>query len=322
MRWTVVVVVGLGLGIGCGPGDQCAVDDECGAEQICEISDGARQCLDTCHADKPCPSGFACVLQPGEENAVCLGIIGDLEDRRECTLDTQCASGACVGEEDGVQACTSTCAGDEDCGGDERCYVLAQRKICAPPLEDRPTGDGCDSPRECASARCVVLPHVDPDEGRCVDGCETDDTCGEGEGCATLVLGGDVCVDLGDDGEVCANSDTCEGGICIIDTFQEGDEICTSSCGELEDCPEGFACVPDQDEFLVCMPVLEQGAAGDVCDSARDCASGHCGDFTSGGFGPQCADPCDAQDQCADEDRVCYETDFGPNLCGPIPEAP
>ena len=304
----------------CPPANECAADGDCAEGQSCVIDDGARVCRPDCNADRPCPTGEACVLEPDGASATCRLIEGDLENRRECTEDTQCQSGACVGEEGGVKVCVATCVEDADCAGEERCFAVGPRLVCLEALDDREDGEVCESPLECASTRCVVLPHIDPDVGRCVSACDDEGSCEEGEGCAALVEGGQVCLVLALDGEVCFNDETCDGGACVIDTAQDDAEICASECDASLSCDEGFACVTDDEDVARCLPTLDARDPGESCQSARDCASGFCGDFSSGGdFGSQCAVQCGPDSTC-DGDRVCYGTEVGPGLCGPIPE--
>lgn len=310
----------LALFSACPPPNECADDTGCADGQRCVPDGGRLVCLASCNADRPCPNGQACVLEPSGDAATCREIEGNLENRRECTEDTQCLSGACVGEDGGVKVCVAVCTDDADCGED-RCFAVGPRQVCVTPLDDRDDGAACDSALECASTRCVVLPHIDPDEGRCVSACEDAQTCGEGEGCAALVEGGQVCIVLAEGGEACFNDETCAEGSCVIDDAQNEAEICAGECDADLACAAGFACVNDQEGIARCLPTIEQRDPGETCSSARECGSGFCGDFSSGGegFGAECAVQCDDAGGCEGE-RVCYQTEVGPGLCGPIPQ--
>ena len=315
----VLVSLGVIALSACSPPSECADDGGCAEGQSCVSESGRLVCLASCNADRPCPDDEACVLEPSGAAATCRPIEGNLENRRECTEDTQCESGACVGDEGGVKICVETCTGDGDCS-DDRCFVVGPRQVCLTPLDDRDDGATCATALECASARCVNLPHIDPDNGLCVSACDDDGACGDGEGCAALVEGGQVCIVLAEGGETCFNDDTCSDGACVIDDAQDAQEICAGECDDNLACDEGFACVSDQDGTPRCLPTLEARTPGETCTSARDCVSGFCGDFSSGGdFGAECAVQCDDAGACEGE-RVCYQTEVGPGLCGPVPE--
>lgn len=301
------------------PPDECATEDDCDGERVCvEEHDGRKACAAACGAENPCPAGSACLDQGGTFG--CHAIVGDLALGEACEEDTECLSGACVGDDNAGYFCAQPCTADDECASDERCYLADHRKVCLKPLEDRAAGEYCDTPRQCASARCVQL--TNEDDAICLDGCTMDEGCTGPRNCVELTSGGHVCVDHVPDGTPCTTPLVCEHGRCIADT--DGAAVCTGPCDDDGKCAAGWACVEDSEGAPVCMPVLEERPAGETCSSARECASGHCARFATEteDYGTLCADPCveDGEEQtCTDTSLVCWEVPSGTDLCGPFP---
>lgn len=303
------------------PADECQESTDCDGGALCVVeTDGHRACAAVCGADNPCPEGSACVEDDGV--FACYEIVGDLALGEACAKDTECLSGACVGDETAGMFCAQPCVVDDECPTEQRCYVADQRKVCLEPLDDREAGEACTTPRECASARCVQL--LEGDDAICLDGCAPDEGCTGPRNCVELETGAHVCVDYVPDGTACTTPIICQRGRCVAD--EGGDGVCTGPCGEDESCADGWACVEDDEGAPICMPLTDQKAAGEDCASARECASGHCARFATEteDFGTLCADPCipganEGEQTCADEELVCWEVPEGPDLCGPFP---
>lgn len=306
--WLLLITV---LRMGCapaGPPGACKSDDECALPQRCLGTDD-RFCGIPCGADRPCGAGFACVA--GTSAPSCERLEDDRPVGASCTADTECASGACVGDDDAAR-CVGLCQEDLSCGEEERCFFVGLRTVCLSPLDDRATGESCETPRQCASGRCVALPHLG-ETGRCVAPCDENRSCGEPEVCVALEIGTDVCVPAADDGVPCDGPAICAGGRCVADL--DGVAICTESCGEGQSCDEGWSCVADADGQAVCMPRLDTRPDGVACDVSRECASGICARFAD--FGTLCASACADMDACP-EGQICWSSDAG-GLCGPLP---
>lgn len=302
------------------PADECQSATDCDAGALCVVeADGHRACAAVCGAENPCPAGSACVEEDGA--FACYQIIGDLELGAACGKDTECRSGACVGDDTAGKFCAAPCEHDDECPAEERCYVADQRKVCLEPLDDRAAGEACSTPRECQSARCVQL--LEGDAAICLDGCVPAEGCSGPRNCVELVTGANVCVDYVPDGTACTTPIVCQHGRCIDDG---SGGVCTGPCGDDGACAGGWACVEDSEGAPICMPLVDEKAAGEACSSARECASGHCARFAtdSEDFGTLCADPCvpgegDAPATCTDDELVCWEVAEGPDLCGPFP---
>jgi hypothetical protein len=298
----------------CGPVQQtCTNDADCGDDAFCTPSeDGTIQvCAEACDAQNPCPDEMACVDVDGAFR--CLAITGEIPIDESCDSDTACETGACVGDP-GFERCAPLCVDNDGCGDGERCYQIEQRRVCLPPIDDRIAGESCETPRQCDSGYCVATPQTTG--AVCVVDCLNAACEGEGQVCARLDNGAEVCVLGGNDGEACTTPETCVSDRCVVDT--DGDAICTRGCDY--DCDPGWACVPDADDALVCMPLLETRAPQTPCASARQCASGLCVHFDTGtvDHGDLCAVRCGDSGACFN-DTVCWETSVGPDVCGPIP---
>ncbi len=320
-----LVVVTLAMAqctcVGGGPPDECATETDCAGGAVCVRElDGHLACAAVCGVENPCPEGSACVEDEG--TFACLGIIGELELGEACGEDTECLSGACVGDDVAGHFCAKPCSADGECPSAQRCYVADQRSVCLEPLDDRAAGEQCETPRQCAGARCVQL--LEGDEAICLDGCLPEQGCSGPRNCVELDTGAHVCVDHVPDGTACTSPIVCEHGRCIADV--DGASLCTGPCGADDTCAGGWVCVEDDEGAPVCMPLLDDKAAGETCSSARECQSGHCARFATetDDYGTLCADPCiegDTPEQptCSDEALVCWQVSEGPDLCGPFP---
>jgi hypothetical protein len=298
---------------GSAPTPECTEDVDCEGNDVCLFpEDGEPLCARQCGAEVQCDVGTACV-ENTDGSFACAPIVDERGIGEACDEDTQCTSGACVGDDENVKRCVVLCTEDTECGDGELCYVVDQRKVCLEPLDDRAAGDACSTPRECASARCAGVP-PDEDAPVCLDGCVPEDGCAGERGCVPLNSGGHVCVALLADGETCFHENACENGRCVTDVDES--VICTGPCGDDAPCADDWLCLEDAEGAPICLPKTDTKAALAACESARECASGHCGNFQGDTL---CADPCDENDGCVDENTVCWTADVGTSLCGPIP---
>ena len=289
----------------------CRDDDDCGEREVCVTIDDEPACVLPCDLSNPCDGDQVCIDHDG--TGVCEPIRGDLVVGEPCGNDTECASGACA-IEPGGPVCVMDCTAGQSCLSGTRCLQSGPRLLCLSPLDDRVDGEACETPRDCLSSFCVKVPHQET--AVCAAGCET--TCADGLVCVPIEAGGQVCVTAAEDGAPCESNAICAGGTCITDV--DDTQYCVSACVDGDCATEGHACVTTTDGAEVCLPPLDDRAPGEACDGARDCASGHCGGFSteSEDFGDRCAEPCDDEGAC-DAGFTCWLTDVGPDLCGPIP---
>lgn len=286
--------------------DECAEDADCAATETCAVADdGARICTSDCSAVNPCPEGEACTQVDGARICVAAGE-GELGD--ECDDNAQCASGACVlaGE---TSVCVILCEDDSDCSGAARCYTTDLARVCLTPVDDRVVGEACTSPTQCDSGLCASQA---TDDATCVAPCGEGESCGGGTLCAELQSGERACLRGLDDGEICTTPDLCKSGRCVAD--DDGTRICTGACPGW-DCEPGWSCVASLAGDRICMPNTDSRAAGETCESARDCEDPFCVNFGED-IGVRCAPACE-QDVLCDEPMVCWEVDDQPNVCGP-----
>jgi hypothetical protein len=288
------------------PGQGCA----CGAPPDGETGS-------PCSATDPCNEGFACQIAEDGETALCAELVESRAAGEACDNALQCASGACVGDDE--KTCVETCPGRAPCEDPLKCFLVEVNFVCLTPLDDRVSGEACDTPRQCASGYCVDVPHVG--NPTCFEPCEDDGSCPGDLGCHPLEFGGQVCVPLAEDGAACESDDVCAGGHCVKDTGQSGDPlICASACGPFRSCDAGYACVDELGGEPLCAPLVDDRGLDESCDRPRQCLSGHCVTFDTGDgiLGTLCAEPCGDSGTCPD-DKICWEAESGPDVCGPIP---
>jgi hypothetical protein len=299
----------------CLPGNpRCDSDEDCSGNFQCvfDKAENATVCASQCAADSPCEDGFACVAVDGELEGVCLDVRDDRGVGQKCTEDRECGSGACAGAA-GDQECVETCTFEDGCGDGLRCVLDGLRNVCATPTDDREIGAACDSSLECLSGMCVVSPASD--QAACVAPCGEDEDCG-GDVCVRLELGARACLESLPDGAACIAHDLCAGGFCVED--RDGVAKCASPC-DAGACAPDFFCVDDEEGNDVCMPRLDDRAAGEACEINRECDSGLCRHFVADtDLGTLCADPCAATEPVCGEGLVCWDGDEV-DVCGPTP---
>ena len=162
--------------------------------------------------------------------------------------------------------------------------------------------------------------------------CDTDNTCGEGEGGEALVCDDDVCASegcpTGEPGCVCDSQggcdnpeDACVDGFCEVGGCDPGELGC--ACDDDGECQSGLVC----DEDATC--VEEVGNQGNACKDDGTCEDGFacdrmasppvCVACEAGQRGCQCdAGACGAGLECLENHCVGDETIFGRE----IPEDP
>jgi hypothetical protein len=168
-----------------------------------------NMCVETCSENSDCGGGY-CRWNQAETYtfiASCDGPQGSYPEGTACTLDSQCASGACVGSAaTGVFQCARLCGSSSTCTSGEICrmvdYTLCSDEflgICyqyQPNLVQTcvtgqhgtdPVGSSCTSGTSCRSGYC------DTSIGTCTDLCSGDADCASNYRCK--VLSGGTLVD-------------------------------------------------------------------------------------------------------------------------------
>ena len=112
------------------------------------------------------------------------------------------------------------------------CLVPAQRQQCAPCSGDEQCAEGfqCARPQTGRPEACLQVCEKDDDcsEGQCGDGlCRSSDGCGRGS---------DLCKPCVTDVECGSQSDFC------VRNLVSGQRHCASACEDADDCPAGFLC--------------------------------------------------------------------------------
>jgi len=298
-------------------GDPCEDGDACTEGEVCtEGTCGGGAPVDCGGLDGPCAAGRCdptegCVAEPRNEGMVC-------DDADDCTTDTTCAAGECLGTAVDCSALDAPC----------RVGVCTSATGCvAIPMAD---GTSCDDGDACTTVdRC--------ERGACVGGSPVDcsaasDQCNAGEcvpatgTCRAVPLAaGTAC----DDGDGCTRTDTCRGGVCLgaspVDCSGL-DDACnvgtcdptTGSCGRARR-PDGTRC----DDGNACT-LSDRCAAGACAGTARDCSGatdqcnvGSCDPTTGNCVAVPRADglACNDGDSCTTPDRCSAGVCTGPNTC-------
>ncbi len=236
-------------GTSCTDGDQCTTNDQCKAGAC----SGAGK---TCNDENPCtndlcnPDTGKCEANPN--SALC-------DDGNLCTLNDQCANGACTGQTNPACQCEvdADCAKFDDadlCNGtlactDKQCVVKEGSEVgctagtdpcsstaCDPAdgkCKETPAGDGsacddgdkCTKSDRCAAGKCTGKALTCDDKNPC-----TDDSCDSATGCTTAANTG-AC----DDGDLCTTDDACKQGTCTGATNPACQCTTAADCATFED---------------------------------------------------------------------------------------
>ena len=183
MAWRSFVVCALVMQLGptgcgvrrrSGAGVACELASDCAAPLVCRL--GA--CRNECATSGDCPEGLSCVVDQNHLGAC------QLEDERDCLLDSACPTPLVCRFEQCVNECTT----DRDCLGGARCEVSPAGNACIDvsgvscvlDADCRTAGDGlfclagrcreqCFTSRDCRRSRvCDLVTHACILEG--VDG--------------------------------------------------------------------------------------------------------------------------------------------------------
>ncbi len=277
-------------GTGCSDGLYCTVSDQC-TSGAC--SGAARDCsgmADQCHNGLCDEAGDACYAQQKADGTPC-------NDGLYCTVDDECASGACSGGARDCSAWADACHNGVCNDASDACE--SQNKTDGTDCED---GLYCSVNDQCVGGTCGGSPRD------CGDGdvCTIDDCDEDGNTCTNTLD-----PDPGAEGRGVAG--TCSNGVdddCDLLTDM-ADPDC-AECFSDPDCEDGNPCTTDTCTGGTCdnTPVLN----GTGCNDGQFCTvSDHCTDGVCGGGTRDCsfvADEChdgwcdEAADQCVPQNKA------------------
>lgn len=300
---------------GTATGEPCTRDSDCLSGHCPSLPGEARVCRDQCPAEGSCPEGQACSTV---DNArLCLPLLDRKPAGSSCAGSRECASGMCgvwSGATDGI--CVEPCPENEQCSGNNVCAVIngvSTKPYCVPAEDNRANGADCQTGRQCAGGRCMYW-------GRrlqCASGCAGG--CGDGGTCVYQEQAGHACLVPLPAGSVCGANSECKDGVCYA---VPNSGLCVAACGPDRHCDPGLGCasMDTTPPSRACVPLTDDRAAGQECQSELQCLSGRCARFATATVdgGQLCADPCDGGECTAN--LVCWgrQPDAGARgLCGP-----
>ena len=181
------------------PGSPCLEFGQCKSGFCPQTS---NMCVETCSEDNDCGGGYCRWNEaaPSTYIASCDGPQGSYPEGTTCSLDSQCASGACIGSVNtGVFKCAKLCRSSNSCTTNQVCrmidYTLCAEELLGTCLRyqpnlvqtcvdgahgNSPSGSSCTADNQCRSGFC------DPTFNACSDLCNGDSDCGNGFRCKVL----------------------------------------------------------------------------------------------------------------------------------------
>ncbi|NMB77054.1 MAG: DUF11 domain-containing protein [Myxococcales bacterium] len=306
----------------CDDGDACTAGDAC---QAGSCASGAAVVCDDGNActDDVCDSTTGCVFTPDDTNAC--------DDNDSCT-ENSCSSGACLAtpldaDDDGYgpAACGGSDCDDSNASvnpaasegplGQPTCQDSLDND-CDSRIDGQDTGcqacqtdadcddhDACNGPESCVDHLCHGGTALACDDG---NPC-TDDACDPTRGCTYTADDGNTCADA----DTCNGQERCQGGFCQPGeplSCDDGDACTADSCDPAQGCRHEFM---DRDADGIC-------DAQDACPDDPQNQCGTCPDRDGD-------DICDAFDICPDDPQNrcqgCVDTD-GDGSCDAVDPCP
>jgi hypothetical protein len=326
---------------------QCAAGQTCQSDFTCvaiSARDGgvgdAGSCSGTCMDRSQCSSGLVCSAgaccppparctspeQCPASRPLCNGATGECFGSDSCTGDPDCAdepgcaNGACTcnrpaGSNTGTcEVRADACANDTDCRSNGN-YV---GKFCA--LTERPRAcldaPNCASDADCASRGLVCdLAFGSPSNGRCVNGTP----CPNGNECAaTQTCQGGVCVAKNclNTAGFCSATETCDtttgrcvpsmSGSCTANTdcmagyyCDLAQNVCAVGCRDSTDCAGGVCNAQNRCENAA-------GGTCGMCNTDAECPGGTtCREAIPGLGSKRCYEACSSGDPCTNANSSC-----------------
>ncbi|MEW5853957.1 MAG: hypothetical protein AB2A00_34600 [Myxococcota bacterium] len=158
-------------------GEDCTNGRECSGGR-CMAWGGRTQCAGSCRGG--CFDGGVCITQEDNGQA-CLPLLGAGD---VCGNSGECLSGNCYAVDAGG-VCVAPCGPDRHCPAGLGCTELegSETERCIPLRDDKPEGETCGGPLDCASGRCAHFSAGSFDAGSiCAAPCDAG-ACGEGQVC-------------------------------------------------------------------------------------------------------------------------------------------
>ena len=289
-------------GTACDDGDRCTQTDACQAGLCVGGNPVVCPAEDQCNAAGVCdPATGSCSIGAKPDGTGC-------DDGDGCTQIDQCLAGACVGSNPVV--CTAL----------DQCHVAGTCDPATGVCSNPPAADGvvCDDASLCTPTD-VCLAGVCT--GQNPVQCPAPDGCHEAAVCNPLT---GLCPDLPkpdgaacDDGDLCTQTDTCQGGVCVgaspvvcaaIDQCHDAG-ACDPTTGLCSDprkadgtaCDDGNACT----QIDSCQAGVCTGANPVICTALDQChAVGVCNPATG-----MCSNPEKADGTACDDGDLCTQTD-------------
>ena len=192
-------VCGVYPGAGGGLGSSCTSTSMCTGGRVCEgpAGGGAQICTQDCAGTgSSCPAGYTC--QASSNGFGCLPQVGVADQCRFCTRGSDCSTGICLTNGNGINYCSQSCTPglSNQCTTGSECVQLS-------------TG----------SSYCVPTT-------TCTNQCTTAGNCAPGYACQ-----GGTCTPTGAPGDRCEVSNFCQNcGACVTDSNDPNTAFCRACC--------------------------------------------------------------------------------------------
>lgn len=251
-----------------GQGYACTTATDCTGGRVCEApsaSPTARICTQDCTAaGQSCPPGFTC--QASNAGFACLPQVGVADQCKFCTAGSDCSTGICLTDGQGVNWCSQSCTPgfEGQCGVNNTCV-------------DNGNGGGFCVPTGSCNNQCTSL--------NVSSACAPGYTCTNG-----------TCTPTGNTGDRCEASGFCrQCSVCVPDDANANIAFCRACCNNGSPLCTGCTattCSPVNGEQTECFAITNRaericfpvsGAtlcqacnAGTPCLSGNTCVGGLC----------------------------------------------
>ncbi|RLB58495.1 MAG: hypothetical protein DRI34_04625, partial [Deltaproteobacteria bacterium] len=262
----------------CDDGDACTQTDTCQSGTCTGSDPVVCTALDQCHDVGTCNSSTGVCSNPAKPDGT------SCDDGDACTQTDTCQSGSCTGSDPVV------CTPLDQCHDTGTCNPATG--VCSNP--QKPDGTSCDDGNLCTqtdTCQSGTCTGADPVVCTALDQCHDIGTCDSGTGVCDNPQkpDGTGC----DDGDLCTQTDTCQGGVCT----GTNPVVCTAqdACHDIGTCDPltGVCDNPPKPEGSPCDD-------GDVCTYPDQCLSGVCvgTPYSCDDLSPCTADSCNGDGTC------------------------
>lgn len=207
--------------LGCARPAACQRNSDCN-QAYCSDGECKKDCIDEA---KDCPAGWTC-----DQTARCVAPGGSSEPGGGEGGDVGPGQGG-AGGEGGQSAGGAGGQGGDDPGAGGG----GQGGSGGGGATTKVALDRCSSDSDC-TAPAFCRPAYRGGPSRCTFSCTSSQQCPQGTRCETV--GGESYCAQSDIGKACSSGDECNFA-CLSDTQR----ICTSSCADARDCPNGYGCM-------------------------------------------------------------------------------